>query len=1057
MIKLLKKPTGALFALVVAMVGGLFVADSLSISMYPSIQKPVIHGWIPSPGVSSQELYDSFSADIAQALKLIEDRKKTTVEYFSGGIDVTIEFGFDKDRKLARQESILAFDGIKSKLPEDQQRRMWFGYWDNGQGVFGGGLGSTENRSLKELYEVVQPVVEETVRRLEDADPEQTGMEQVDLKDIVIEFDEIALAKHGLFLPNLIRTLRSQIGNVSSGKISKETETVLIRTIVNENKIEDFKKIIIAVKVLNVAGVQSTRVIHLEDVAKVYSKIIPPKRIWRVQGQPAMMIFATGKPGGNLLRLSENIKKIMQDAMKEKLPKDIIFRTFLDPSVFIRKSINSMLSSAFAGTFIATLIIFLFLGQLSSTGLIAISIPASIISSFFLMKLFDININLISLGGMALAVGMIVDSSIVVLENIFRHFELNPPKDKREKIERIVEATKEVRWSVIVSTLTSVIVFLPLSYTAAMTNAVLGDMSKVVVFALMISIVTALIYLPILALVLIRTRKKSPETSRVEKWSERWNSWVERLAHKLYLGVVKSLTKNRTRALIACGSIFAVFTIISMFLWGDIKKEIIAEPDAAIFSIRAKAKFVNDRDKLLELVEPYEKLLETEKYADRLQAVITRARNNTRAKIFAIVKDDVDVNKIKQDLEDDFESTPDLDFRVGSWNPTTLPLPETWDVFVSVKSTDSKSYADAIALCKEIDDILEESGEDRKVWAYCEPDISRPNEIQVHPEKLKLERMARELGMNFSPRDIATYIKTATQESFLARILFEGNPTNVYARYPEDSVDNIEKIQNLIVSFGQDPAGLTRSFPLKTFARIQSKKGESSLREENGNKSVILRGKLRERFKDQQKEAQKLVAAAIEKAHAENKHLKALARQENPYQDVDDSVDSLVFSLLLSVILVLVLLVMQFQSVKRALIIMLAIPLGIFGVIISLAVFKSTISLNSMLGVILLSGVAVNNSILIMDFYLSGLASGISAREALLEAIRIRFRPILMTMLTTILAMLPIAMNLGSGGKTLQPLGIAISGGLLTSTVFTLLVVPLVIFLVDVSEREVKS
>ncbi|HPO51050.1 MAG TPA: efflux RND transporter permease subunit, partial [Spirochaetota bacterium] len=359
----------------------------------------------------------------------------------------------------------------------------------------------------------------------------------------------------------------------------------------------DIKKIIV--------GNVGSKKIYLNDIAIVEVKYGLARTAFRYNGNKAVMIFATPKVDGNLKKMSEDIKKVLKSAKKD-LPEDIRFDYIVDPAIFIDKAINNVINSALIGSLLAFIVIMFFMGEIKNSILIFISIPVSVILSFILMKIFNVTINLISLGGMTLAVGMIVDASIVVMENIHRHkIEAFEKHHTHNFIDIIKKSVKEIQVPVIASTLTSVCVFLPLSFTSPLTNGILGDLARTVVFTLLCSMFVALFFIPLTALYLFRKKNNEIQKEKdtiFHKFSDKFVSFFS----KIYLFLLEKLLRSRLASFVFILVSFILLVFLVLFIFPRITREILATPKSDSINLRFSNYTETDQEKLSEIITPIE-------------------------------------------------------------------------------------------------------------------------------------------------------------------------------------------------------------------------------------------------------------------------------------------------------------------------------------------------------------------------------------------------------------------------------------------------------------------
>jgi HAE1 family hydrophobic/amphiphilic exporter-1 len=368
---------------------------------------------------------------------------------------------------------------------------------------------------------------------------------------------------------------------------------------------------------------------------------------------------------------------------------------------------------------------------------------------------------------------------------------------------------------------------------------------------------------------------------------------------------------------------------------------------------------------------------------------------------------------------------------VDQWNPSELPLPDPENLRIVVRSRETEKMQLAT---KEIPDALQEKQYYHSLWAV--PETNNPEGISVQP-RLELWPEIAKSGSRMSPSDLADYTRVATDGKTIGYLTMDSQLTRIRLKYPMSFIKSTEELSALPLSV----AG--KLIPLKALASINLEKTRPTIYRIDQQEEYLIRGRLKKEEKDSSKDILKKAEAVVEKWKKDSPLGKVVSVSfDDPEKEIDDAIRQLTWALGISTTLILLTMILQLGHVMNSVLVFISVPLGLIGVLLSLFIFRSTLSLNSMLGVILLNGIAVANSIILVDFLTRLVNRGLAPHEAALEAARTRLRPILMTSLTTTLGMLPIALGFGEGGRILQPLGIAVSGGLGVSMLLTLYVVP---------------
>ncbi|MGK5086195.1 efflux RND transporter permease subunit [Bdellovibrionota bacterium FG-2] len=543
----------------------------MPISLFPNSTKPTV-GVTVSYGSSTPDeflnaygrtfegLLGSVTGDLVQLETLKANYERDSVYY-------KLEFQWGNSPIAALKEVELIANSFSSRLPSEMRDSV--GVWtDQENNGFLAISFYSSKRSLDELYKLLEPQIAPQTSKVTDA-------ADVDLwnparKEIRVELMPERMATLQLFPKDIERAISAALNGYGGGSITIGTQQLGIQLLRPVKSLSELSTIVVPTR--------SGHAVHLSDIAKLeYGLKIANSRSFKTGGQPSLILFATPKAGGNVKRMSEDIIAIIKK-LAPGFPADIEYRILVDPSEFIRSAISNVFHEVAIGVFLAVTILFLFIGSARNTITAAIEIPLSMVLAFILMKFSGMNLNLISLGGLALSAGMNVDASVVVLENIFRYFEEHHGKmAKMEKLsfhgklDIIVEAVTEVRFAVIASTLASLVVFIPLAFTSDLSYAILGDLAKTVVFSHGFSAFVALILVPTVRLHLMKTSSEKAFVSPIEKPINALEEWYGRSLHRF---IASSHFKKF--AYFGLASLLAALVILIL---PRLPKEVLGKPD----------------------------------------------------------------------------------------------------------------------------------------------------------------------------------------------------------------------------------------------------------------------------------------------------------------------------------------------------------------------------------------------------------------------------------------------------------------------------------------------
>ena len=1023
MASLYRSPMRVYFALAILTFIGIVSAMRLPVSLFPNSSKPSITMCIGT-NLAPETFLVTYGETIESQLKNIKrdglEVSKVSARYRARRTCYGTEFKWGGDPDLAMREVQAIAASLRGSLPLESRDRIQVWTQSRSGGFLALSFYSPE-RSLTDLYHILEPAIGPKLAAVPDAqDPYLYNPQQ---NQVQIELKPEALASFGLLPARISYVLLQAVQSYGGGSLTTTGGSLVI----------DFPRAVESLNDLKLLQIPTSdgRSVSLGDIAHIDLTVpLDSTQIFKTSGNSSVILWASPKPGGNVKQMAEDIKLIIDDSLKT-LPKDIQYRIIVDPSEFIRSAVGNVGREVAVAAGLAVFVLFLFVGNLKNVATAAIEIPLSLVLAFILMRLSGMNLNLISLGGLALSAGMNVDASVVVMENIFRHFE--EVKDRHlnyeERWKLITEAVSEVRFSVIASTIASLVVFIPLAFTSDLTYAILGDLAKAVVFSHGFSAIVALILVPTIRLHIMKDGLSHEKPSLLEMP-------LRRLEAAYANALAKYIQMPKTRGLVLAG--IAIFLVVLvMWVAPTLPREVIGKPDTDWMTVEVSATGNTLMRQMESRVDDVEQQLVT-KLGDRLLYTFTQIYRTDEGEIMLRLKDKTAMKKIIAELSDQFPNSPEVTYSFDEWNPAELPLPKPSDFLASIHGTDNAQMAE---MARDISTAMQEEKIFTRVGT--DPTLGSEDSIQVRPRTEQWTLLASQ-GINFTQDMLADLSRTATGGQTLTTITLKGDRMNLFVKFPAGAVATAEDL-------GAFPVGVGgRILPLKALANISFAPADPPILHENGRIAFKVSGSGNPGETEKNKASAAKAKELVENWAKRKKTTSAAGRPkstsvisiEDPQIELTEAIHQLMIAVSLSIGLIFITMVFQFGSIMNSLLVLVAVPLGLIGVLVSLFVFKSTLSLNSMLGVILLNGVSVANSIILVDFLQRKVKEGIAPRLAAVEVARVRLRPILMTSMTTGLGMLPIALGFGEGGKILQPLGIAVAGGLGFSMVTTLFLVP---------------
>jgi HAE1 family hydrophobic/amphiphilic exporter-1 len=828
--------------------------------------------------------------------------------------------------------------------------------------------------------------------------------------EIQIEIDQRKMAQLNLSLEALTGRLAAENVNVSAGRLEEGTQRYLVRTINQFRSVEEFGGLIVA------PG--EGRPIYLRDIATVRSGHSEREAIIRMNGLEAVEVAIYKEGDANTVSVARAVSERVE-SLREEMPEGMRMEVVDDQSQFIDRAISEVVGAAVQGGLLAVLIIFVFLRNVWFTLTIALSIPVSIIATFFLMGQAGISLNIMSLGGIALATGLLVDNGIVVLENITRY-----RAQGLGLVASAIRGASEVGGAVIAATLTTIAVFLPLAFVEGVAGQLFRDQALTVTFALAISLAVAMTLIPMMAA--SRGRTGSAGTPEAPPHRSRFGGWFARR----YADLLETALRRRALTLMVAAGLLGVAVV----LLARIGTELVPQLEQGRFEVELEAAPGTPLEETDRIGEALQRLAAGQPGVEyvygvagsgnRIDANPTESGENIARMLVAMAPGSTAVEQdgVVGSLRERTGRVAGLEANFTA--PELLSFDKPLEIEI-------QGY-DLASLRAASDEVLRRlRASDR--FADVESSMERG-----HPEVQIFFDQERVAALGLTVKQVSDQVVGKIRGRVATRYSLNDRKIDVLVRLSEDERQSIDAVRELIVNPESE-----RPVPLSSVAEVRVADGPSEIRRSDQERVALIQANL----------AYGDLGAAVEEAAAQ------LAGMQLPYglslritgqsEEMKASFRSLLFALGLAVFLVYLVMAAQFESLLHPFVILFSIPLAAIGVAVALWLTDTRLSVIVFIGLIMLAGIVVNNAIVLIDLVNQLRADGMERLEALREAARLRLRPIMMTTLTTVLGLLPMALGLGEGAEMRAPMAVTVIGGLLTSTVLTLVVVPVMYSLLD--------
>lgn len=1008
----IKRPVFTTMLVMLLVVFGLGSYPSLGIDLNPDVDFPLVMVSVSFAGTSPEEMESLVTKPIEDAVSSLSGIKNLSSVTREGSSQITIEFEFGTDPKLAANEVREKVAVARKRLPDQADEPVIQRFDMGAQAIVYYSL-SSDTRSSGEIRKLATDIVKDELQRIDGvADVTISGGSE---REIRVAVDSKKLAAYHISMAQILDAVNSQNLNAPGGRVSEKGTELTVRTIGKYKNVADIQNVIVA----NKDGL----LIRLSDVATVADTWAEERMLARANGQPSVLIAVQKQSGTNTVAIAEKVKTTMA-SIQTLLPPDVKVAITRDSSQYIRSSVNDVMESMIFGGLLAVAITFLFLQNTRATIIGAIAIPTSVVATFFLLKMMNFTLNNMSLMGLSLAVGILIDDAIVVIENIYRHMELG-----KSPMEAARDGTSEISLAVMATTLSILAVFVPVGSMNGIVGQFFKQFGLTVAFAVAFSLFVALTLTPMLSAYWLKggheqTAGQSGKKSRIKIFLDRFEAGFLEF-QQFYRRVLSwSLAHPKKLVAIAVLSLFANGLLLP-FLGSEFQPTY----DSGEFNITMNAPAGTSLEKMRELVKPVEEQVLAIQERESSYLIIGSGGQAGKAtmgiKLVPAGERSRSMDKIMDELRLKFRDIGRL--KVTVTNNQGMGRGDSRPVQIALRGPElDKLNQMAQQLVEKI----------RQIPGTTDVDISAEQsspEIQVAVDPIRVS----DAGLD------TTTVATTIQMAFLgATTRNEFNPTDkdyqIRVQLEEQGRSSLDDVANLLI------ASKTGNFVrLGDIANVTLSSGPTQIDRESRQRQVIVYANV------VGVSAGDVTAKVKELMPSLNLPLGYSYKFVGQAQTMQDSFMEIAKALLLAVVLIYMVLAAQFESFVHPFTIMLSLPFSLTGAILGLLIAGQTMNIISLIGVIMLMGLVTKNAILLVDYANQLRHQGMPIIDALIEAGAVRLRPILMTTAAMIFGMMPIALGIGSGAEMRQSMGVVLIGGLITSTMLTLLVVPAVYLLIE--------
>ncbi len=998
-----KKPVTITMIVLIIILLGAVSLSKLQIDLMPSIELPIAIVQTSYSGAGPEEIENLITKPLEQVLVTIENIDTITSISNEGSSILILQFNFNTDMDDTTLQMREKIDMIKGYLPDGTTSPIVMKMDPNSMPIMQ--LAISTKGDIYTTQKIAEDVVQPRIERIEGTASANVsgGLE----REVEIMLREELLKGYNLNSKYVAQILQAENLNLPGGTVMKGSNKLNVRTIGEFKSVEEIKNVNIP---LTKGGT-----VRLRDIAEVKLTNKEQSSITKLNGQDVVQISVMKQSDANTVnvagKVNEQIKKI-----KAEYP-DLNIEAVFDQSKYINLSIKNLVNTAVTGAVLAIIILLVFLRSFKTTLVIALSIPISVITTFTLLYFTGITLNMMTIGGLALGIGMLVDNSIVVLENIYRNRSLGI-----DRITASIDGTNEVSMAVTASTLTTVAVFLPIVFTGGLAATIFRDFALTIVIALFSSLFVALTLVPMMSSKLITVKNMESEEAQEKR-------------HGIIIVTYKKILSWSLRHRIITVALSVALFIISIVMVAAVGAEFFPATDQGQINVSVSLPAGSELEKTDAILGEIQAIIlktpevKTIFTSSGGQGIMSLSSGSNSGSIMIMLKDLKERSRSTKEISDEIRKAvrdvPGADISVTEASLMTMGV-SGGSISISVKGDDMDTLK---SIGDDFKEIVEKVEGTREVKTSYKDGIP---EVQIIADR----SIASQYGL--STAQIGTSVNNTLAGANVTKFKIDGNEIDV--RLKGDSIygQGISILEMLPVS-----TITGGNIPLSEVAQIKVENGPISITRENQTRVMTVSGSVIGR--DIQSVSNEIMQK-LKEYNMPNGYEYSFGGET---QQIQETFGDLFLAMAMAILLVYMIIAAQFESLIQPLSIMFSVPLALSGGFIGLYATGLPLNVVGIIGFIILVGIVVNNAIVLVDYINNRRKRGEDRTVAILKAGPIRIRPILMTALTTILGLVPMAIGSGEGGELTQSMGVVVIGGLALSTALTLIIVPVMYTVFD--------
>ncbi|MBP2033589.1 hydrophobe/amphiphile efflux-1 (HAE1) family protein [Clostridium algifaecis] len=1007
----LKRPVFITVIIIALLALGVVSYVGLPVDQLPDVDMPTVNVTITQSGASPDQIESKITKKVEDAVGQISGVQHVSSTITEGVSNTTISFELEKSSAEALQDVKDKVSNIRGNLPKDINEPTVSKYDSSASPIFS--LAVTGKMSSSEMSQLVDDNIVKKLQTINGVGAVNTYGEQE--REIHIKLDKEKMNSFNITVSELTNSLSSDNIDVSSGKISDGDTEIALKTNAVIKNVDDFLNIL--------AATRNGSEVRLKDIAEVEDGSKERDSLSFYNGKEAIGIDIIKQSNSNTVEVAKAVKKELIDINKS-LPSGVKIQLVTDNSTAITDSVKDVQKTMIAGCLLAVIVVFIFLKNIASTAIAAIAIPVSIITTFAVMKIMKFTLNTVSLMGLSIAVGLLIDDAIVVIENIVRHLHMG-----KTAIQAAKEATNEIGLAVMATTFAIVAVFLPIAMINGLVGKFLVQFGMTVAASVLVSLFVAFTLVPLLSSKYLKSEEK--EIPIIGGFLEWFNKSFDKLS-KAYSKLLKwALEHRRITIIIPIGLL-----IVSLLLATKLNTGFVAASDTGEISVEANLDAGSTLDSASKIDKDMENIVKKNKNVKYIYSTVKADKVDLLVKLSDKQDRKESIDQIESKMREDLENIPGIDLSVtsagGAMGSGKL-------VQYHIKGSDFTKLQKYALKAEKVMKNTPGAVDVDLSYKAGKPEV----EFDVDRDK------AADLGV--TPTAIVSTLGTLFNGTVVSQYETEKDRYDVRVELQDSDNKNLNSLDGIYVP-GKNDGKSNTMVPIDQVTKKVFTTSSSTINRYDKEREIQLT-------------ANYVGVSQSNFTSAFNNKLKSEAPAPNGIEltaggsqdQMAQSMVGLAIALGMGVLFIFLVIAAQFESFIDPLAILLSLPLAIIGAILGLLIGNKELDMMSAIGVIMLMGLVTKNGILLIDFAKQNYAKGMNLKEALIKAGRTRLRPIIMTTLAMIFGMVPVAIANGSGSELRAPMAFAIIGGLVTSTLLTLLFVPVVYTYLNDFKKKFKS